>query len=89
MFPSRSIQWSLTLLLLIIITNPTGSSAFQDAAPAPSQLTAQEDLQRLMGLLNITSLRRGADARNPQAPNAVNYDEAKATRIPICPIRWS
>ena len=32
----------------------------------------------MMDLLGIKSIRPGADPRNPQAPNAVNYDEAKA-----------
>jgi hypothetical protein len=44
----------------------------------PVQLTSQQDHQRMMDLLHITSLRKGADGRNPQAPNAANYDEAKA-----------
>src|SRR6202140_3309521 len=58
----------------------------QDASPpAPIQLTAQEDLQRLMDLLHITSLRRGADGRNTQAPNAANYDESKANPYPKLP----
>jgi hypothetical protein len=36
-----------------------------------------------MDLLGIESVRRGADPRNPQAPNAVNYDEAKANPYPV------
>jgi hypothetical protein len=44
----------------------------------PVDLTAEQDHRRMMGLLKITSLRPGADPRNPQAPNPVNYDEAKA-----------
>ena len=47
------------------------------AAP-PVELTAQQDHQRLMGLLGITSLRPGPSG-NPKAPNAANLDEAKAT----------
>lgn len=39
----------------------------------------------MMELLNITSLRPGADGRNPQAPNAANYDEAKANPYPKLP----
>ena len=50
-----------------------------------AQFTAQEDRQRLLDLLHITSLRQGADARNPQAPNAVNYDESKANPYPDLP----
>jgi hypothetical protein len=39
----------------------------------------------MMELLNITSLRPGADGRNPGAPNAANYDEAKANPYPKLP----
>jgi hypothetical protein len=46
--------------------------------PPPVELAAEQDHRRMMGLLEITSLRPGADPRNPQAPNPVNYDEAKA-----------
>ncbi len=39
----------------------------------------------MMELLKITSLRRGADGRNPDAPNAANYDESKANPYPSLP----
>ena len=45
--------------------------------PAPVQMTAEQDHQRLMDLLHIKTLRPGADPNHPNAPNAVNYDEAK------------
>jgi hypothetical protein len=48
-------------------------------------MTTQQDHQRTMGLLKITSLRRGADGRNAEAPNAANYDEAKANPYPKLP----
>jgi hypothetical protein len=54
-------------------------------APAPLELTAQQDHRRMMEALKIESLRRGADGRNPQAPNAANYDEAKANPYPDLP----
>jgi hypothetical protein len=38
-----------------------------------------------MGLLHITELRRGANGRDPHAPNAANYDEAKANPYPDLP----
>jgi hypothetical protein len=38
-----------------------------------------------MDLLHIQSLRKGADGRNPQAPNAANYDESKANPYPTLP----
>jgi hypothetical protein len=48
-------------------------------------MTAQQDHQRLMKLLKIKSLRRGADGFNRQAENAANYDESKANPYPNLP----
>ena len=53
--------------------------------PPPMQLTAEQDRQRMMDLLNITSLRPGADNHDPNSPNAVNYDESKANPYPTLP----
>ncbi|MCX6605446.1 MAG: acetylxylan esterase [Acidobacteria bacterium] len=55
------------------------------ADPPPVQLTAAADQRRLLDLLKISALRRGADGRNPNAPNAANYDEAKANPYPQLP----
>jgi hypothetical protein len=49
------------------------------------RMTAQEDHQRMMALLHITSLRPGADPNHPNAPNAPNYDESKANPYPNLP----
>ena len=49
------------------------------------KLTAQQDHQKMMELLGITSLRRGADGMNRQAPNYQNTDEAKANPWPNLP----
>jgi len=38
-----------------------------------------------MDLLHIASLRQGADGNHPDAPNAANYDEAKANPYPKLP----
>jgi hypothetical protein len=56
-----------------------------DHDPAPVQLTSEQDRQRLMDLLHITSLREGANGRDPQAPNHANYDESKANPYPGLP----
>jgi GH35 family endo-1,4-beta-xylanase len=53
--------------------------------PLPVTLNAEQDHQRLMDLLHITSLRPGANGNNPQAPNAANYDESKANPFPNLP----
>ncbi len=39
----------------------------------------------MMSVLGITSLRPGVDGMNPNAPNAANYDEAKANPFPLLP----
>ena len=59
--------------------------AESNSVPPPLVLTTQEDHQRMMDALGIKSLRRGANPNNPEAPNAVNYDEAKANPYPALP----
>ena len=67
---------SLTSYRRVILNMAQGPPGV-DVQP-PVELTAEQDHRRLMNLLGITSIRPGADPRNPQAPNAVNYDETKA-----------
>ncbi|MGH9742570.1 MAG: hypothetical protein ACRD51_09475, partial [Candidatus Acidiferrum sp.] len=85
----RAMKWlsgaaALTILLLAAKSAGGGQQDSNDAAShpttqpgAPVHLTAEQDHQRLMDLLHIKSLRRGADG-DPKSPNAANYDEAKA-----------
>ncbi len=63
-------------------TSPSPQAAATTTPPV--ELTAQQDHQRLMGLLGITSLRPGPSG-NPKAPNAANVDEAKATPYTTLP----
>lgn len=51
----------------------------------PVSLTAEEDHRRMMKLLGIESLRPGANGMDASAPNAANYDEAKANPYPALP----
>jgi hypothetical protein len=57
-------------------------------APTPEQLAIQaaseKDHQRMMDLLGIKELRRGADG-DAKSPNAANYDESKADVYPNLP----
>lgn len=46
----------------------------------PIELTAQADHKRLLELLGIKELRRGANGNDRNAPNAANYDESKVDR---------
>jgi hypothetical protein len=82
----RCARWLFFLLL------PLAIRAYQETAPPPSpaslspaQVAAQADRQKMMDLLHIDSLRQGANGNNPQAPNAANYDEAKANPYPNLP----
>ena len=69
------IRWSLSSVLLTWAV--VGLARGDD--PAPVKLTAQEDHKRMLELLKITSLRKGADGKAP------NYDESKANPYPKLP----
>jgi hypothetical protein len=65
-----------TIIGLPLMARSTGPALL---APSPVvELTTQQDHQRTMGLLGITSLRRGPSG-DPNAPDASNADESKAT----------
>ena len=63
----RTIASLLGLVLLALMAHAAGREAQQGATaaadnpPAPVQLTAERDHQRMMDLLHITAIRRGAD----------------------------
>jgi hypothetical protein len=63
----------------------TSLHAAGDSSSAPLQLTAEQDQKRMLDLLHIAALRPGADGSHPDAPNAANYDEAKANPYPNLP----
>src|SRR5580658_4983909 len=55
-----------------------------DPPKPPVKMTAQEDHKRMLELLKIKELRRGADG-NPKSANAANLDESKANPYPDLP----
>src|SRR5688572_6710962 len=55
-----------------------------DPAP-PVELTAEQDHRLMMEKLGISKLRQGANGRDPNAPNAANYDESKANPYGVLP----
>ena len=64
-------------LVLSAVWAPTKAQQTKPSAPvAPVHLTSEQDHQRIMDLLHITSLRRGPDG-DPKSPNAANVDESK------------
>jgi hypothetical protein len=86
----QSKRWFLAFALLALATlvparGDEPKKTESDKLPPPEQLTAQQDHKRMMELLNIKQLRPGANPRDKNAPNAVNYDEAKANPYPNLP----
>jgi hypothetical protein len=63
----------------------TAPPAVASAASPPVELTAEQDHRRMLDLLRIEALRPGANPRDPSAPNAPNYDEARANPYPRLP----
>ena len=75
----RLFSGAVVLVFLIQPVQGGAGAARQVSIPAeePVHHTAAQDHQRMMDLLHIAALRRGADG-DPKSPNAANYDEAKA-----------
>ena len=81
----RSVAGALALVLI-----PASLLAQQGTAAAPAaigdatQWTTADDHRHMMRQLGISALRPGPSG-NEQAPNAANYDEAKANPYPNLP----
>lgn len=81
----------LSLTLVVVVTcvylhanNPSEKPENSRLQP-PAQLTAEQDHQRLMNLLDIKELRPWVNGIDPNAPNLPNYDESKANPYPNLP----
>jgi len=85
---SRRCFGGVAVLAFLVQPVKGGGQAAQQVANAPEQqpahLTAEQDHQRMMDLLHITSLRPGADG-DPKSPNAANYDDEKSKPDPKLP----
>lgn len=57
----------------------------RDAYFEKIRLASTDDHKKMLGQLHITSIRPGANGSDPNAPNAANYDEAKANPYPELP----
>lgn len=79
----RHVPLSLGVLTLCVGAFLPAQDTAKEVEP-PGPLTAQQDHKRMMELLNIKELRRGADG-NPKSANAANLDESKATPYPDLP----
>src|SRR5712672_781950 len=74
-----------TVSLLVAVLCFISMAADNADLPQPMKLTAQEDHRKMMELLGIKELRRGAEGNNRQAANYQNTDEAKANPWPKLP----
>jgi (4-O-methyl)-D-glucuronate---lignin esterase len=81
---ARSLLFGSVLFALIAHSATGFSQSTGTSLPQPAHLTSERDHQRLMDLLRIPSLRRGADG-DAKSPNAANYDESKANPYPNLP----
>ncbi len=62
---------------------PDGTTVQQ--YPPVVHLTSEQDHQRVMDLLHMTTIRQGRNGTNPQDPNYANYDDSKANPYPHLP----
>jgi hypothetical protein len=86
---------SLSVSVVMIITCLSGfcqsadpntmTKEERDAYFAKMREASEADHKRMMTLLNIDSIRRGANGNDPNASNAANYDESKANPFPELP----
>jgi hypothetical protein len=89
---ARTAKYGFLILAFVLLASSVAAPADDPpqkagaaSPPPPVQLTAQEDHKRMMDLLKIKELRRGANGRDSKAPNAANYDEARANPYPKLP----
>lgn len=82
----KSIKPHLVLvpLLSVLAVTPSHSQTPTDLPPVV-HLTSEQDHQRTMNLLHMTTIRPGRNGSNPQDPNYANYDESKANPWPDLP----
>ena len=73
----------LLFITLFAAVDATGQLS-QQARDSINRLN-NEDHQQMMQQLGITALRPGANGNDPNASNAVNYDETKANPFPNLP----
>jgi hypothetical protein len=66
-------MWKIGLAALMLAG--TGGLSAQPSAPPNNEPVLKAELASLG--IDPTTMRRGADGNNPNAPNAANYDEAK------------
>jgi hypothetical protein len=72
-------KWMLPALALI------AAPVLAADPPPPVELTSEQDHKLMLEKLGLAKIRQGANGRDPNAPNAANYDESKANPYPNLP----
>ena len=72
-------------MILFAFTFHNSWAQFNPSKRDSIQKLTDIDYKQMLNQLKITSLRSGVDGNNLQSPNAVNYDEEKATIYPNLP----
>jgi hypothetical protein len=75
----RNLMAGAVLALCLLARNSPAADA------PPQDLTAEQDHKLMMRQLGIDAIRQGANGRDPNAPNAANYDEARGNPYPELP----
>src|SRR6266478_7054656 len=88
MIKARSRKRLLAGILFASTTIPfTLGADTPDASKYPPivEMTAAADHQRIMDMLDMKTIRSGANGSDRTAPNYANYDESKANPFPTLP----
>ncbi|HEX6636611.1 MAG TPA: hypothetical protein VF033_03045 [Steroidobacteraceae bacterium] len=72
-------------LICALVFGALPAFAADSTLPPPRELTAEQDHKLMMERLGIQSIRQGANGRDPNAPNAANYDESRGNPYPDLP----
>jgi hypothetical protein len=76
----------ILIVICIIWFNDHSLAQFPNSAAQDSiRKITKIDHDNMLAQLKITNLRQGANGNDPKAPNAANYDEAKANPFPNLP----
>lgn len=73
------------LFLVLMLTVPIARAQFSTRSRDSINKVTAVDYQNMLQQLGINSIRQGANGNDPKAPNAANYDEAKANPYPNLP----
>ncbi len=72
------------VFVLVLLCSASQAQFSKQARDSINKITSV-DYQNMLDQLGIKTIRQGANGNDPKAPNAANYDEAKANPFPDLP----